>query len=387
MWDGGEMSSSDVGSENLKLDELKRQEAEECDEIERDLQIAHREAIARVRRLEAHKLRVQYMRAEDLRAHTGCRFPRIDGEDNRQTEICTPQPPGLLAQQRLTTKQHGHHNSLQADRENVNYEKEWEHFWEQKRGREIEDIDSEKLDVSHRDILEKRKRQEAKEREEIERELQEAHREAIERARRHDELRAHELRAQDMRAEDLRTHTERRSPRLDGEDNRHTEIRTPRPPGLLAQHGLTTKQHGYHNSLQTDREKVDREKERERERGREKERERERQREKERERERKREKEQKREREREMERERKREREHEKEQEREREREREREKEHEREREKERQRERERERECKREHEKEHQREQELKHFERLFWLEYHHDKLLSSQTYLWHII
>ncbi len=113
---------------------------------------------------------------------------------------------------------------------------------------DINDIDSEKLDASHREILEKLKRQEMEEREEIERELREAQREAIERARQHEELRAQELHAQELRGQDLRTSSAGDTPKTGSEAAvTQTEIRTQRPPGLLAQHGLTTKAHGHHH--------------------------------------------------------------------------------------------------------------------------------------------
>ena len=115
---------------------------------------------------------------------------------------------------------------------------------------DINDIDSEKLDASHREILEKLKRQEMEEREEIERELHEAQMEALERARKHEELRAQELRVQEMGAQDLRTTAtgdSNKSSSDSGTTVTQTEIRTQRPPGLLAQHGLTTKTHHHHH--------------------------------------------------------------------------------------------------------------------------------------------
>ena len=116
---------------------------------------------------------------------------------------------------------------------------------------EINDIDAAKLDASHREILEKLKRQELEERQEIERELRDAQMEALERARAHEELRAQELRAQELSAElqaqDLRTHAEGGNKEQAREREAQTEIRTQRPPGLLAQHGLTTKHHGHHH--------------------------------------------------------------------------------------------------------------------------------------------
>ena len=118
-------------------------------------------------------------------------------------------------------------------------------------GEDINAIDSEKLDASHREILEKLKRQEQEEREEIERELHEAQMEALERARQHEELRAQELRVQEMRAQDLRTNTSADSSNKTSDNGSavtQTEIRTQRPPGLLAQHGLTTKTHHHHHS-------------------------------------------------------------------------------------------------------------------------------------------
>ena len=131
-------------------------------------------------------------------------------------------------------------------------------------GGEINGIDAEKLDASHREILEKLKRQEAEEREEIERELQEAQKDALERVRRHEEIRAQELRTH---ADELRPNSNPLLPRPPtlpstprGDDNKdnasdHTgapsppnssgmespEIKTQRPLGLLAQHGLMTK--------------------------------------------------------------------------------------------------------------------------------------------------
>ena len=136
---------------------------------------------------------------------------------------------------------------------------------------EINDIDAAKLDASHREILEKLKRQELEEREEIERELRDAQREALERARVHEELRAQELRAQelgaDLQAQDLRTHSDNgqdplRDPAGTRGEGPQTEIRTQRPPGLLAQHGLTTKHH--HHSGNGAHGHRDRERERER---------------------------------------------------------------------------------------------------------------------------
>ena len=102
---------------------------------------------------------------------------------------------------------------------------------------DISDIEPDKMDPAHREILEKLKRQEKEEREEIERELIE-HRAAMAR----------------QQAEDLRVHTnkngheDRISPkdtrpsdlvhdRLERQD--HSEIRLQRPLGLLAQHGLS----------------------------------------------------------------------------------------------------------------------------------------------------
>ena len=89
------------------------------------------------------------------------------------------------------------------------------------------------------------------EREEIERELREAHQDAL-RQQESDQLKMDES-------------SEDQDESLGGfkDEPIQTEIKTQRPPGLLAQHGITTKSH------------IDREREREREREKEKERERE----------------------------------------------------------------------------------------------------------------
>ena len=91
----------------------------------------------------------------------------------------------------------------------------------------INEIDTERLDESHREILEKLKRQEQEEREEIERELREAQKDALVRLRQHEEQpREQELRLQETDKEDKDCETTQ------------TEIKTQRPLGLLAQHGL-----------------------------------------------------------------------------------------------------------------------------------------------------
>ena len=115
----------------------------------------------------------------------------------------------------------------------------------------INEIESENLTASHREILEKLKRQEQEEREEIERELREAQKEALVRARQHDELRAQELRAQEQKhpedSEELEkdTSSSRSTPNKESEPTQ-TEIKTQRPLGLLAQHGLQmTKTHSH----------------------------------------------------------------------------------------------------------------------------------------------
>jgi len=113
---------------------------------------------------------------------------------------------------------------------------------------DINDIDSDKLDASHREILEKLKRQELEEREEIERELKEAQREALIRAQRHEELRAQELRAQEEKDRGERGIDDVVTPL-------QTEIKMQRPLGLLAQHGLSTKSHPVERD--TDREHSD----------------------------------------------------------------------------------------------------------------------------------
>ena len=115
---------------------------------------------------------------------------------------------------------------------------------------DINDIDSEKLDASHREILEKLKRQEQEEREEIERELKEAQREALVRARQQDELRAQELRAQELQAHE--EGADRDSNESSGTPTQ-TEIKTQRPQGLLAQHGLSTKSHSHAGDKDRDR--------------------------------------------------------------------------------------------------------------------------------------
>lgn len=108
---------------------------------------------------------------------------------------------------------------------------------------DINSIDTEKLDASHREILEKLKRQEQEEREEIERELEEAQREAIIRARHQDEMRA-----QDLRARELRDHEEGSDRDSPGSPSTQTEIKTQRPKGLLAHHGLAPKSHNNNNN-------------------------------------------------------------------------------------------------------------------------------------------
>ena len=118
----------------------------------------------------------------------------------------------------------------------------------------IEDTDSQKLDASHREILEKLKRQEMEEREEIERELREAQKDALHSSQ-HGEEKENSDNPEEENVEGLK------------DEPIQTEIKTQRPPGLLAQHGITTKSH------------IDREREREKEREKEKERERERERE------------------------------------------------------------------------------------------------------------
>ena len=103
------------------------------------------------------------------------------------------------------------------------------------------ELDAERLDASHREILAKLKRQELEEREEIERELRQAQKDALVRARHHDELRAQELRAQDEHQD----HQHRTSESPSSPAPLQTEIRNQRPPGLLAQHGLMTKSHSH----------------------------------------------------------------------------------------------------------------------------------------------
>ncbi len=100
---------------------------------------------------------------------------------------------------------------------------------------EINDIDSDKLDASHREILEKLKRQELEEREEIERELKEAQKQ-----QRPDLT----LKPQDLRNKDSKDREQENS--RDNTPSPQTEIKTQRPLGLLAQHGLTTKSHHSH---------------------------------------------------------------------------------------------------------------------------------------------
>ena len=127
-------------------------------------------------------------------------------------------------------------------------------------GGEINSIDAQKLDASHREILEKLKRQEAEEREEIERELHEAQKDALDRVRRHEELIAQELRTHADELRPISNPLLQRPPTLPHDDNKdhtsdHTgvpsppnssgmespEIKTQRPLGLLAHHGLMTK--------------------------------------------------------------------------------------------------------------------------------------------------
>ena len=118
---------------------------------------------------------------------------------------------------------------------------------------EMSEMEVEKLDASHREILDKLKRQELEERREIERELHQVHHQGALLARHHsdddDDDDEEELRAEDLRC----------SPRercgSGGEERRgaeveQLEIKTQRPLGLLAQHGMTTKCHsGGHAPL------------------------------------------------------------------------------------------------------------------------------------------
>lgn len=101
---------------------------------------------------------------------------------------------------------------------------------------DINNIDTEKLDASHREILEKLKRQELEEREEIERELQEAQRDAMIRVRHQDS---------DMR--DPEDQEERDSSGGGPSPPPQTEIKTQRPKGLLAHHGMAPKMHNNNN--------------------------------------------------------------------------------------------------------------------------------------------
>ena len=119
----------------------------------------------------------------------------------------------------------------------------------------IDDTDSQKLESSHREILEKLKRQEIEEREEIERELHEVQKDALRSGNHGDEQ---------FKMDESNEDPEEN---MNKDEPIQTEIKTQRPPGLLAQHGITTKSH------------IDREREREKEREKEKERERERERE------------------------------------------------------------------------------------------------------------
>ena len=117
-------------------------------------------------------------------------------------------------------------------------------------GSEKEDaneIESEKLDASHREIIEKLKRQEMEERQEIERELEEAQREASIQAT-HDRIRVQE--------NDLGKEDNRDSASSHGSDSeQQLEIKMQRPLGLLASHGLTTKSHSSHSIYEKEREK------------------------------------------------------------------------------------------------------------------------------------
>ena len=113
-----------------------------------------------------------------------------------------------------------------------------------------DELDSEKLDASHQEIIEKLKRQEMEERQEIERELEEVRREAAI-GKTQDRMRTHET--------DLDKDKDQASS-LDS-DNEQLEIKMQRPLGLLASHGLTTKSHSSHSLYEKERGK-EREKER-----------------------------------------------------------------------------------------------------------------------------
>ena len=142
----------------------------------------------------------------------------------------------------------------------------------------MEDTDAattaqQKLESSHRDIIEKLKRQtELEEREEIERELREAQKDIYSGGHHRAVGEAEDMRAEDLRSEDKLLVGDDGSSNdggavgsLKDEEPVQTEIKTQRPPGLLAQHGITTKRH------------IDRDREREREQEREKQLEREKQ--------------------------------------------------------------------------------------------------------------
>ena len=116
------------------------------------------------------------------------------------------------------------------------------------------ELDSEKLDVSHQEIIEKLKRQEMEERQEIERELEEVRREASI-GKTHDRMRTHH-------ETDLEKEDKDRASSLDSDSEQQLEIKMQRPLGLLASHGLTTKSHSSHSLYEKERGK-EREKERE----------------------------------------------------------------------------------------------------------------------------